>query len=270
MKSNVNPLVSVLTTCYNREIYLGQAIESVLASTFRDFELIIVDDKSTDGSLEIARRYEKMDSRIKVFTNDVNLGDYPNRNKAASFAKGKYLKYLDSDDIIYPFGLEIMVSRMEAFPEAAVGFSQWGLKSIPFPVLLKPEEAYRWSFLEGGYLFTNAPSSAIIRRSAFETLGGFSGLNQMGDVEFWLKIAARFPLLLMEGGTNFARDHESSEKYKDNTETKHRMLFNLNKTALESPDNPLSTDEKGLALSLLQKQFFRKLVKQRLRRWIGK
>lgn len=89
------PLVSILMTAYNREKYIAEAIESVLASTYTNFELIIVDDCSADRTLEIAKSYEEKDKRIKIYINEKNLGDYPNRNKAASLAKGVYLKYLE-------------------------------------------------------------------------------------------------------------------------------------------------------------------------------
>lgn len=117
------PVVSVLMTVYNRERYLAAAIESVLNQTFRDFELIVVDDASTDRSVVIARQFEQ-DSRVQVYVNDQNLGDYPNRNKAASYARGKYLKYVDADDLIYPHCLGLMVEGMDAFPEAALGISR--------------------------------------------------------------------------------------------------------------------------------------------------
>ena len=81
------PLVSVLITSYNREKYIGDAIQSVLDSTYKNFELIIVDDMSTDNSVGIAKSFEKKDNRIKVYINEANLGDYPNRNKAASLLK---------------------------------------------------------------------------------------------------------------------------------------------------------------------------------------
>src|ERR1041384_4534965 len=102
------PLVSLLITAYNREQFVAEAIESVLAQTFTDFELIVVDDGSQARTIEIARRYCK-DSRVQVHVNKKNLGDYANRNRAASFARGKYLKYLDSDDVLNPHGLEVMV-----------------------------------------------------------------------------------------------------------------------------------------------------------------
>ena len=79
--------VSILTTVYNRDKYLSACIESVLANSYQDWELIIVDDVSSDASVVIARAYEQKDARIKVYVNDKNLGDYPNRNKAASYAK---------------------------------------------------------------------------------------------------------------------------------------------------------------------------------------
>ena len=99
------PKVSILTTVFNREAYLGACIESVQLSGFRDYEHIIVDDRSSDNSVEIANSYASGDPRIKVFVNETNLGDYPNRNQAASHAIGKYLKYVDADDLIYPWGI---------------------------------------------------------------------------------------------------------------------------------------------------------------------
>ena len=80
------PTVSVLTTVYNRAKFLGECIESVQQSRFTDYEHIIVDDGSTDDSVEIAKRYAAQDPRIKVFVNEQNLGDYPNRNQAAKHA----------------------------------------------------------------------------------------------------------------------------------------------------------------------------------------
>src|SRR5579862_3530145 len=171
------PLVSVLMTAYNREKYISAAMESVLASSYKNFELIIVDDRSTDATLEIARRYEASDKRVKVYRNDTNLGDYPNRNRAAGLAAGKYLKYVDADDYIYPWGLELLISMMEAFPQAG-----WGLCSLeqdvekPFPFELTPKEAYSYHYTGPG-LFHKAPLSSIIKREVFEEAGGFSAIR---------------------------------------------------------------------------------------------
>ena len=78
------PAVSVLMTAYNRENYIAESIDSVLAQRFGDFELIITDNQSTDGTVEIARRYERLDPRVRVVVNERNLGQFGNRNRAAS------------------------------------------------------------------------------------------------------------------------------------------------------------------------------------------
>ena len=83
MSKDSLPLVSVLMTSYNREKYITEAMESVLNSTYANFELIIVDDGSTDKTVAIANEYEKKDKRVKVHTNEKNLGQFQNRNKAA-------------------------------------------------------------------------------------------------------------------------------------------------------------------------------------------
>src|SRR5262249_33387929 len=152
--------VSVLMTSYNREKYIAAAIRSVLAQTFRDFELIVVDDGSTDRSLEIARAFERRDSRIRVAANDRNLGDYPNRNRAAELASAPLMKYHDSDDLMYPHCLEVMVAMLSAQPTAGFGLSiglAWS--GGPCPMLLTPRLAYpRGDFGPG--LFNARPSDA--------------------------------------------------------------------------------------------------------------
>jgi glycosyltransferase involved in cell wall biosynthesis len=208
---NSTPLVSVLMTSYNREKYIAEAIESVLASTFEDFELIITDDCSGDRTVDIAKSYAARDQRVKVYVNEKNLGDYPNRNKAASYAVGEYLKYVDADDYIYPWGLELMVNMMDKYPAAG-----WGLCSLeqfverPFPFQLTPREAYEYSYLGPG-LFTKAPLSSIIRRKVFEEAGGFSTQRMSGDYEMWHRLALRYPILLMPQGIVWYREHGDQE-----------------------------------------------------------
>ncbi|MEO8414526.1 MAG: glycosyltransferase family 2 protein [Ginsengibacter sp.] len=259
------PLVSVLMTAYNREKYIGEAIESVLASTYSNFELIVSDDSSTDRTVEIANEYAREDKRVKVYVNEKNLGDYPNRNKAASYAKGKYLKYVDSDDIIYPFGLDMMINRMEAFPQAAIALAKRGLKDKPFPLLLSPKESYELAYLKGLFVFGNAPTSAIINRKAFIKTGGFSGHNQYGDVEFWLKAALHYPILLIEGDVTWNRDHSASEKYKDDVATKAKMLFSIRKRALEDPAVPLDRTDIKSAKRKLDSDFRKQMIKSSIR-----
>lgn len=211
MNQSDRPLVSVLMTSYNRERYIGTAIESVLASTYKDLELIIVDDRSKDKTVDIARGYADKDARVRVYINEQNLGDYPNRNKAAGYAAGKYLKYVDADDYLYPWGLELLVRMMEAFPDAG-----WGLCSLPqvvgqpYPFQLGPQQAYEHHYLGPG-LFHKAPLSSIFRKEAFVKAGGFSDRRMVGDMEMWHRMALHFPVLLMPDGIVWYREHDSQE-----------------------------------------------------------
>ena len=197
------PTVSVLMTSYNHEQYIGEAIASVLASTFTDFELIIVDDCSRDHTPVIARQYARTDCRIHVWTNEKTLGDYPNRNRAASYATGTYLKYLDADDLLYPHSLATFVSSMESHPDAAVGLSSYVVQhTSPFPLYFPQGEAFHYHFFTQGFLDCG-PSGTIIRRETFAEQGGFSGKRMIGDTELWMKIAASHPVIIVPPGLFF-------------------------------------------------------------------
>ena len=206
-----SPKVSVLMTAFNREDYIKDAIESVLASSYSNLELIIVDDGSTDATVSIIDKYTSADSRVKLYINEKNLGDYPNRNRAASYATGKYLKYIDSDDYIYPWGLELLIKMMEENPGAG-----WGLCSFeqddenPYPFLLTPSEAYKYHYGERG-IFIKAPLSSIITRECFEKLGGFRPIRMAGDFDMWHRLAKHFPVLLMPQGIVWSRVHFAQE-----------------------------------------------------------
>lgn len=205
------PTVSILTTCYNREAYLAECIESVLNGHFQDFELIIVDDQSTDGSWDIAKRYAAQDERIKVHRNEVNLGDYPNRNKAASLASGKYIKYLDADDMLGRWAIDIMVDAIQEFPEAGFALFDHGPNRPLFPVQLTPIETFE-AFYSGKHdFFYRSPLTAIMSRSAFETLSGFTGTRYVGDFEMWHRLASQFPMVMMSAWPVFWREHEAQE-----------------------------------------------------------
>lgn len=253
MENSEKPLVSVLMTTYNREKYLAQAIESVLASTYQNFELLVVDDQSKDKSLEIARDYASRDARVISVLNEKNLGDYPNRNKAASLAKGKYLKYVDADDMIYPTGLQTLVEGMERFPEA--GF---GLSSLPqdkfkmYPFVLSPAEAYKRHYFQQ-QLFHKAPLSAIILKKAFEEVGGFSGRRYLGDFEMWHVLAARFPVVLMQQGVVWYREHEEQEMQHNRTDfTVPFKYIKCSEEMLLKEDCPLNSVDRDRALKLVK------------------
>lgn len=255
------PVISVLTTVYNREKYIAACIESVLSSTFTDWEMIIVDDCSTDNSVAIARDYEKKDTRIKVFVNDSNLGDYPNRNRAASYAIGKYIKYLDADDLIYPHGLELMVASMDRFPEAALGISQEVAEDFdPYPFLLSPYQTFKREFLARGILGLG-PTGTIIRKDKFDHLGGFTGTRYIGDVEMWHQLAMYYPILKIYPGLVFWRRHDDQEIDKGiNNYFYLENGFKHKLKVLKDPDNPLSPEEKMKSVKRIEKRFSKDIV----------
>ncbi len=194
------PFVSVLMTAYNREKFIGEAIESVLASAYTNFELIITDDCSNDNTVAIAQEYAAKDTRIKVYQNEKNLGDYPNRNIAATYAKGKYIKYVDSDDIITSDGLAVMVQAMEQFPEAAFAISQFNTETnIDYPQLLSPQSAYQQHY-NGMELFRYGPVGAIFKKEIFDAANGFNPTRYISDTAFYLKLAADYPVIKLQSG----------------------------------------------------------------------
>ena len=255
------PTVSVLTTAYNREKYIAEAIESVLRSSFKDFELIIVDDCSTDRTVEIARRYTS-DPRVQVHVNEKNLGDYPNRNRAASLAHGRYLKYVDSDDVIYRHGLETMVGMMERFPDSGLGLAAFAQDSArPFPIRLSPREAYFRHYFRTP-IFDPGPLAAIIRKEAFDAVGGFTGKRMVGDFEMWHIVAARYPMVMMPYGLVWYRVHPEQELQDYRTDP--QFPFTVLAIACEQlgkPECPLLAEEQLVALRQMRRRLARLVLR---------
>ncbi|MCW3789196.1 glycosyltransferase family 2 protein [Plebeiibacterium sediminum] len=249
------PLISILMTVYNREKYIAQAIQSVLDSSYSNWELIIVDDQSTDKSVEIAYKFEKIDKRINVYVNEKNLGDYPNRNKAASYAKGKYIKYLDSDDLIYPHGLEVMVTSMELFPKAGFGISWHTTKTlIPFPFCVSSRDVYKQQFLGNGF-FSIGPTGAIIKREIFEELGKFTEMRYSGDFDSWLKFSAEYDVVVFQPGLHWWRIHEEQEYNLGQDPSKYlKCTTQISLKYLTYIRSPLYNNETKLAIQCLKQR----------------
>ncbi len=111
------PIISVIMAVYNAEKYLDEAIESILNQTFKCFELIIIDDASTDNSLKIIKNYGKKDKRIKILQNKENLYAAKSRNEGLIIAKGKYIAIQDADDISFENRLKTQYEYLEKNPD---------------------------------------------------------------------------------------------------------------------------------------------------------
>jgi glycosyltransferase involved in cell wall biosynthesis len=118
--SEVEPLVSVILPVYNSDKYLSDAIHSILAQTYNNFELIIINDHSTDQSMELVRTFSEKDSRIRVIQNPENIGISKSLNKGLEISKGVYIARMDADDISFPDRLEKQVNYLQKSPEVGV------------------------------------------------------------------------------------------------------------------------------------------------------
>jgi glycosyltransferase involved in cell wall biosynthesis len=159
------PLVSIVTPVYNEARYLAECIESVLGQTYANWDYAIVDNCSTDGTLEIARRYAAKDPRIRVYQNAEFLAAIPNHNAALRriSPSSRYCKIVFGDDVILPECIERMVAAAEAHPSAGV-VSAYALEGdrvmctgLPYPRdFVSGREVCRRHLLENVYLWGSA------------------------------------------------------------------------------------------------------------------
>lgn len=239
--------VSVLMTAYNRAPYIGASIESVLAQTFGDFELLITDNCSTDDSYAIAKRYETLDPRIRVVRNERNLGQFGNRNRAAELAKAPLLKYHDSDDLMYPHCLAVMVAMITAEPSAGFGLSTGNFwPGGPCPMLLTPRMAYQREFFGEG-LFQCGPGGSIFRAEVFRALGGFVDHGAPSDHLFWMRACTTVNVVLMPGDLFWYRMHPDQEFQSSAAQLQNAKMPGLIWQALDAPECPLTPEEREQA-----------------------
>ena len=251
--------LSVITTVYNREAFLSECIESVLASSFDDFEYIIVDDSSTDGSYKIAKDYARRDKRVHVYRNDQNLGQFANRNHAVSYCNGQYIKFVDSDDVIYQNTLEIMSKSMLRYPEAVAGLSHYSIDPVrPQPILMSPKEAYEEHFFRRGFLHYG-PTFSIYKRNSFLNIGGFPDGSLHAETIFLLNLACQNQVVSIVPGLAWWRRHDAQEYAPSYDQTKSAIdMYALNREALLNTECPLGEDRTS-AIKRLNQSLARKM-----------
>lgn len=208
-------LVSVVIPTYNRADYLREAIESVLAQTFRDFELIVVDDGSTDGTQELAASYN---GKLK-YLRQQNSGPSAARNNGIKNAAGRYVAFLDSDDIWLPEMLAKQISLFRKNPAAGLAATGYCLMDVRHQltdtVILHEDEL---ETLRNGNHYKNffATSGVMVKKHCFEAAGLFNeGLHFAEDWDMWLRILhhysfAYLPEALMHYRVHPAKISETS------------------------------------------------------------
>ncbi len=209
------PRVTVYIPAYNHERFVGGAIRSVLAQTFADFELLVVDDASTDGTLAEIRRFD--DPRLKVFAMPHNRGASANANFCIAQAKGDYVTPLGSDDFIHPDKLRRQVEFLDGHPELLavtaqpVFVDEEGRErraGHPFAHLFTQENRSREAWLRQFFLNGNClcHPTAMIRRQVYQQIGGYHELmRQLPDFDFWVRLCLAGSLHVMPDELTFFR-----------------------------------------------------------------
>ena len=196
-KIGKKPQVSVIIPTYNRGWILKEAIDSVLAQDYKDLELIVVDDGSTDNTFEILASYG---NDIKVLFQE-NKGVSAARNRGITEASGQLIAFLDSDDLWLPRKLSTQIDFFNQMPDALICQTEeiWvrnGIRVNPKKRHKKPSGMIFEPSLE---LCLVSPSAVMIRRSLFDRVGEFDiTLPACEDYDLWLRISCRFPVHLID------------------------------------------------------------------------
>lgn len=193
------PLVSVLMPVYNPGAFLREAVDSVLAQTYPEFELIAIDDASNDGSYELLQAYAAEHPRVRVFRQPRNLGIVAARNRAFAEAHpdARYFAILDSDDVALPDRLERQVAFLESHPDhALVGGHTWIIDEASNPVGIR---RYPTDYREICQTITRynpiAQPAVMLRRSALGSAAPYSEeFPRCQDYELWLRLASERPI----------------------------------------------------------------------------
>lgn len=191
-----NPLVSVIIPTYNRGWIVKESIDSVLAQDFNDFELIVVDDGSTDNTSEILNSYRQ---DINVICQG-NRGVSAARNAGIAKASGRFIAFLDSDDLWLPDKLSLQVDFFNSNPSALICQTEeiWIRNNVRINPKIKHKKPSGMIFEPSLALCLVSPSAVMIKRSLFEEVGLFDEtLPACEDYDLWLRISCRHPVHLI-------------------------------------------------------------------------
>jgi glycosyltransferase involved in cell wall biosynthesis len=199
--------VSVVIPTYNNADYLADAIESVLAQTFRDIEIIVIDDGSTDQTGQVMSAYA---SRV-VYLHQANHGPSAARNRGITQAQGKYLAFLDADDLYLPDKMSLQVSFLEAHPEIDLVYSD----GVRFKMSKGKKTTLPLSTSGDVFILRSAPDqyvfhlmtrnifpihAALVKRECVVKVNGFDEmLTAFEDWDLWFRIAEQYRFTFVDG-----------------------------------------------------------------------
>jgi glycosyltransferase involved in cell wall biosynthesis len=208
MNLTTNPLISVVMPVHNARPFLGESIRSILEQTFSDFEFVILDDASTDGSVELLREWSLRDKRIHLHEGKKRLGLSGSSNAVVSKARAPIVARMDADDIAHPDRLRRQWSIIEGRPDVAViGTLCNGIDASGQEV--RPRD--RWRLVRRSVYIPFPHGSAMFRREVFDQVGGYDESASGGeDQDLFLRMASRGRVLTLPDVLYSYRYHSSN------------------------------------------------------------
>ena len=253
------PLVSIVTPTYNREKYILETIDSMLAQTYQNIEYIVVDDGSTDNTLKILEKYK---GKIKIESH-ANVGQVKTLNRAWQSCSGKYIGYLSSDDLLYPNAITELVAQIDkdssivcVFPDSELidEFSQVVKKNVCRPYNLSETLITQECYIGPG---------AIFRKEAFDKIGGWrEDLRLAPDREFWIRLSSLGRIDMCQLVLAGYRTHPDSGVVKEVTEEVGKEYLRVLDDYFSSTNIPTDllkrkNESYGYAYLLLARNSFR-------------
>ncbi|HIO62378.1 MAG TPA: glycosyltransferase [Deltaproteobacteria bacterium] len=192
------PQITAILPTWNRAEWLEKSIQSVLDQTFGDFELVVVDDASTDSTAEIIERYS---GKIRTIVFSENRGVSAARNAAIKNSDSEWIAFLDSDDFWHPDKLQKQIAQTKMRPACPLHFTDeiWIRNGVRVNPKKKHQKKEGWIFQPSLALCLMAPSTVILRRELFEVHGLFDeNLPVCEDYDLWLRLTAQHPVALLD------------------------------------------------------------------------
>ena len=210
------PLISVVVPAHNAQKYIGSAIESVLSQTFKKFELIVINDASTDNTLGIIKSFSKKDPRVKIINNDTRLNIADSLNKGINIAQSNIIARMDSDDISLPNRLELQYKLINSSKNiAVVGSDIVIINSVGNEIGLRkyPESSGELK----NCLFKYSPFAhpvVMFRKDVFEEVGGYNPkYSPTEDLDLWFRLGRKHQFKSIRQTLLKYRVHERSSSH---------------------------------------------------------
>ena len=216
-----NKLVSVIMPAYNAESYIAESIESVLAQTHTNWELIIVDDNSTDDTASIIKEFAQKDSRVKYLYQDRGLQGKA-RNKAIKNSNGDYIAFLDADDLWEKAKLQVQIDVIESRPDISLLFTQGFILQTDATTTTMDVKVQEWSWQKDLDLFIAENQipilSVLVKKQALINAGYFSedpAIQNAEDYHLWIKMLKQSTFLSLPNRLFYYRVHEQQSTYQN-------------------------------------------------------